>query len=128
MSFIFCLLNMIIWGVWRRGFGLDKKLNPLRRSQWVALMFVLLLPFSFIGWIHYIVACSISAILWTFGHNFDKWAVVFRYPVIGLWYPILKRLWNDKWNTKYFDGYSAVAEFMMGASYGVVITLLYTNY
>ena len=83
------------------------------------------LPFSFIGWIHYIVACCLSAILWTLGHKFDKWTIVLRYPVIGLWYPILKAIWQDKWKSKYFDGYTAVAEFAMGASYGLILTYIY---
>lgn len=127
MQYIYYLLSAILWGIWRRGFGLDASINPFRRTQYVAFMFVLLLPFILLGWLHYVIICGLSALLWTFGHTFDKWTIVLRYPVIGIWYPILRAIWKDKWNSKYFDGYTGAAEFMVGASYGVLTVILYNS-
>ena len=118
------LLNSLIWALWRRCLGWEH--SPIRRSVLVALMFAMLLPLALNSWVPYVVVSALSALMWTMGHQYEKWTIVLRYPIIGIWYPICKRFWQDKWNKPTFiDGWSAVAELLLGASYGLIIGLLF---
>ena len=110
MNFILYLLNSILWALWRRCLGWEH--SPIRRSVLVALMFVMLLPLVFKSWLLYAIVSALSAIMWTMGHQYEKWTIVLRYPIIGIWYPICKKFWRNEWNKPTFiDGWSAVAEF-----------------
>ena len=120
MPFIHCLLYSLIFGIWRRLLGWEQ--SPIRRSMLVVAMFLLLLPLAKHGWPAYVVASGLSALMWTMGHRYDRWTVIFRYPVIGAWYPICKKWWRDAWNCGTFmDGWSAAGEILVGASYGAIV-------
>jgi hypothetical protein len=120
MTILYPFFYALIFGLWRRELGW--KDSRFRRSILVIDLFLMLTPLLKFGVTAYVVISGLSAIMWTMGHNFDRWTVVLRYPVIGAWYPICKKFWRPEWNRGTFiDGYSAVAEILVGASYGAII-------
>lgn len=119
------ILYGIIWALWRRILG--GWLN-LRRSVINCMIPVLLIPI-YLQYPHIIdiaVVTGVTYAYWLLPVDFNKWWIILRYPVSGMAYPILKKVWRDKWNIPPFiDGYTAVAELIIGFCFGCCLYLYY---
>ncbi|HEY4136501.1 MAG TPA: hypothetical protein VGO34_14950 [Alphaproteobacteria bacterium] len=129
------LATALAGGLWRRwlgGWPGPAQLfaaSPLRPLFWdglkprrtVAMAAGALLTWS--GWLalSWPWAAGLTAatlLLFAEGHRYDDWTIVLRYPVIGVVYPLARRIWRDAWNDGAFlDGYTAAAELALGALY-----------
>lgn len=118
------LLYAILWALWRRAFG---GWMSLRRSLLVAAIPVMLAPFWFtLSYSVWAFLTVVTIAFFTLGHDYAKWTIVLRYPVLGGWYPICKRFWKEKWNRPPFiDGWTAVAELLIGFSFGILLGGVY---
>ena len=113
----------IIWAVWRRVLG--GWLN-LRRSLIFATMFIMLLPFLSVSVKLWVVVEVASALYWSLGHDYNKWWILLRYPIVGASYAYFEKyVGTRKRLGNFIDGYTACAELLIGFVYGIIIGLLY---
>ena len=116
------LLSIITWAIWRRCLG---GFNDYRRSHVVAVMFLLCLPYAFISWVAYAICVVITSLFFLLGHHFEEKTIVIRYPLIGIVYPISKAVMGDKKFNSFIDGWTSLAELLLGAWFGLVYIVIY---
>jgi len=118
------ILYGIIWALWRRILG--GWLN-LRRPFVNCMVPILLLP-VYLQSPHYIdviVITGVTYAYWLCHVDFSKWWIALRYPVSGMAYAYCEKYWKNSWNRGTFiDGYSCVAEMIVGFCFGVTLTYL----
>ena len=131
--FATCTLTAYYWGWWRRQLGWKHGIRrsvlfvgyALHQLSCVALLWLLRdNPTAALQFALWSVA---SAVMWSKGHRYDRWTVVLRYPLFGIWYLVARRWWRSEWNTEgssWIDGWSAAAEIAIGSTWGVCNTLL----
>lgn len=118
---MFTILYGIIWALWRRCLGGWLGLSRVLVNS-VIPIFLLPVYLQCQHIIDIAIITGVTYAYWLSPVDFNQWWVSLRYPVSGLAYPILKKVWRDKWNIGTFiDGYTAVAELFIGFCFGCCI-------
>lgn len=109
----------VIWSLWRRILG---GWGSHHRSIIFFTMFIMLTPFIYKGLEVFIVVEVLSALFWSLGHDYNRWWIVLRYPLVGASYAYFEKFWGNKTALGTFiDGYSCLAELLIGFVYGILI-------
>jgi hypothetical protein len=108
------IANAILGGLWRRVLG---GWFAQRRSYVMAVGVLLTWPlWVVLPWEWAAALAAAVMMFWAEGHQFDKWTIILRYPLIGVIYPIGKRFWPAH--------YTSVGEIVIGAFLWGLLSLI----
>ena len=111
------ILFTILWAVWRRCLG---GYGGFKRSHCVIVMYMLCLPYLLISTISFIILAVGCSFFWLPGHRFEEKTIVLRYPLIGIVYPISKTIMGNKKINDFIDGWTSLAELLLGGAFGLI--------